>query len=179
MKKSTLRELNRFLKESSKEELEKEIKKLFTKFNDVKKYYELEFSQDTSQIVNDLKKNIQKEYFPSRGLGKARNSVSRKVVNDFKKISIFKKDTVELLLFRVKNMVEFTLTYGDIDEPFYNSLASSYHEACKIINTEKLEKEFKTECQDLKDQVYDIGWGLYDEMNDSYSYYFGYDDLET
>ena len=122
--------------------LEAEIKKLYSKFSNVQQYYNMELSQDTTAILNEYKEKIRQEYFPKRGYGKARNGVSRKVVTDFKKISIFKSDLIELILFRVEMMIEFTKAYGDIDEPFYNSLESSFEEACKIVKSEKLELDF-------------------------------------
>ena len=43
-KKSTKTELNKYLKELDKKGLEKEVKKLYTKRSQVKKYYEMEFA---------------------------------------------------------------------------------------------------------------------------------------
>lgn len=172
MKKSIKTELNKFLKEMSKKDLENEVKKLYNKFKEVKKYYEVEFCEDTAEILNEYKQKIRKEYFPTRGFGKARNRESRKMVNDFKKISIFQKDVVELLLYRVETMIDFTNEYGDINEAFYNSLESSFEEACKLIKAEKLEKEYGEECRRLMNETYHFGWGLYDGMRYIYKTYF-------
>lgn len=164
MKKSTKSELNKYLKEMSKVELENEVKKIYSKFKEVKNYYEIEFSQDTTEILNKYKEKIKLEYFPKRGFGKARNRESRKVITEFKKISIFKKDVIELLLYRAEMMIEFSQQFGDIDEPFYNSLESSYEEACKLIKEEKLEKLFRTECRRLMNETYHFGWGIYTQL---------------
>lgn len=168
MKKSIKSELNRYLKELSRVGLENEIKKLYSKFGEVKKYYELELSQDASKVLNEFKDRIKKEYFPSRGYGRASNKESKKVITEFKNISIFQKDVIELILYRVETMIEFTKTYGDIDEPFYNSLESSFNEACKLIKDEKLEKEYRGECRRLMAETYYFGWGLYDGFKYSY-----------
>ncbi|MEM1120629.1 MAG: DUF6155 family protein [Bacteroidota bacterium] len=174
MRKSTKRELSKYLKQATKAELEKEIKKLYDKFKDVKQYYELEFTNDTTEIVNKHKAAIKKEYFPSRGYGKARNGVSRKVITDFKKIAIFQKDVIDLLLYRVEMMLEYTNTYGDIDEAFYNSLERSFDEACRLIQQEKLEKEYRIYCEELIDQTNNFGWGVYDAMQYSFEHYLGF-----
>ena len=171
MRKSTKSQLNKYLKEMNKVELENEVKKLYGKFKEVKKFYEIEFSQDTTEILNEFKDKIKQEYFPKRGFGKARNRESRKVVTDFKKISIFKKDVIELLLFRAEMMIEFSNSFGDIDEPFYNSLESSYLEACKLIQEEKLEKLFRTECRRLMNETYHFGWGVYSQLKYHYETY--------
>ena len=60
----------------------------------------------------------------------------------------------------------------DINEPFYNSLESSFEEACKLIKEEKLEKEYRGECRRLMNETYHFGWGLYDGMKYSYETYF-------
>lgn len=172
MGKSIKSELNKYLKELNRTELEVEIKNLYTKFGEVKKYYELELSQDTSKVLNEFKDKIKKEYFPNRGNARASNKESRKVISEFKKISIFQKDIIELLLYRVETMIEFTKTYGDIDEPFYNSLESSYNEACKLITKEKLEKDYRGECRRLMNETYHFGWGLYDGLKYSYNNFF-------
>jgi len=112
------KELNKYLSSLSEKELIKEVKKLYDKFGDVKKYYEMELGDNSEKILAEYKAKIKKEYFPTRGYGRARNSVSRKVVLDFKKIAIHQKDVVELLLYRVEMMLKFTNAYGDIDEPF-------------------------------------------------------------
>lgn len=175
MKKSTKKELTKYLKQATKTELEKEVKKLYDKFKEVKKYYKIEFTNDTTEIVNEYKAAIRKEYFPNRGFGKARSNVSRKVVTDFKKISIFQKDVIELLLYRTEVMLEFTNTYGDIDEAFYNSLTRSFDEACKLIRQEQLEGDFRIYCKELMRAAYNFGWGCYDAMNYSYEQYFGFE----
>lgn len=174
MKKSTKKELSKFLKQATKAELEKEIKKLYDKFELVKQYYQLELAEDTTVIVDEFKAKLRKEYFPSRGYGRGRNSVSRKVVSDFKKIAVFKKDVIDLLLYRVEVMLEYTNAYGDIDEAFYNSLTRSFDEACKLIQKEQLKAAYKIYCEELINEARNFGWGCSDAMNYSYQQYLAF-----
>lgn len=166
------RELNKYLNSLSEKELIREVKKLFDRFPAVQDFYAMELAADTSKILDEYKKKIQKEYMPVRGYGRASSSASLKIIRDFKKISIHAKDVVELLLYRTEMMIEFSKAYGDINEAFYNSLASSFAQACKLISKEKLEKEFRTHCQTLVGDTYDFGWGVYDELNYIYSDHF-------
>ncbi|MBL4650403.1 MAG: hypothetical protein JKY03_11795, partial [Aureispira sp.] len=139
----------------------------------VKKYYQLELSGDSTEVVKEYKERIRKEYFPNRGYGAARSSVSRKVISDFKKISIHTKDVVILLLYRTEMMLEFTIAYGDIDEAFYNSLESSYEQACKLIKSETLQVEYQIYCQELVGKANNFGWGVYEGLEDSFEECFG------
>ena len=65
-------------------------------------------------------------------------------------------------------MIEFANTTGDKDEAFYNSLTRSFDEACRIIAAERLEEVFKTSCENLLNDAYSVGWGVYDAMQYSY-----------
>lgn len=167
------REFNKYLKSLGKEELIKELQKLYGKFDSVQQYYKLELSEDSEAVLAEFKAKIKKEYFPTRGYGAARNNVSRKVIIEFKKISVHPKDVVELLLYRVEKMLEFTLTYGDIDEPFYNSLISSFEQACELIEKEQLQTYYKIYCQELIGQSTNFGWGVYEELNYYYEACYG------
>jgi len=167
------RELNKYLKELTKKELEAEIKKLYTKFKAVKNFYDMELSQDTAVILEQFKQRIQKEYLPIRGFGRASNRESKKVITEFKKICVFKEDLIDLILFRVKIMLDYTFTYGDIDEPFYSSMESSFGDACKLIKTEKLEQKYDGELRDLIEQASQLGWGVYDGLTYFYREFIG------
>lgn len=161
-------QLSKYLKEMTKQDLEKEVKKLYTKFKPVKDFYEMELSGDTTQLVKTAKDQIRKEYFPTRGYGKARSSVSRKVISDFKKIAIFQRDVIDLLLYRVEMMLDFTNEYGEITDAFYVSLESSFEEACKLIEKEKLQAEYKNACKMLVNEAKDFGWGVYEGLSGSF-----------
>lgn len=165
------KELSKYLKTLSEKELIREVKKLYDKFDFVRKYYEIELGSNTEKILSEYKKKIKQEYFPSRGFGKARSSVSRKVISDFKKISIYKKDEAELLLFRVEMMLDFTLAYGDMTESYYLTLENSFVDACAIIENENLKNYYKEYCLELISKADGFGWGVYDSMSSIYEEY--------
>ena len=159
------RELKKYLNSLEEKELINEIVKLYDKFKPVKQYYELELGNDSSKLLDEFKEKIRKEYLPTRGFGRARSSIARKIVADFRKISIHSKDLVDLMLFRTEIMIEFSETFGDIDEQFYSSLESSFEQACKIIRKEKLESHVKIYCQELVSRTRDFGWGVFDQLS--------------
>ena len=167
------REFNKYLKSLSEKELIKELQKLYTKFEPVRKYYQLELSDNTEAIVKEFKAKIKKEYFPPRGYGQARSSVSRKVITEFKKISIHPKDVVELLFYRSEMMLEFSLSYGDMEEAYYNSIYSSFKEACKLIAKEKLEQYYLQYCREFIVRSDQVGWGLSYDLAYLFREHFG------
>lgn len=165
------RSLNKYLSTLSRKDLEQEVKKLYDIFKPVREYYQLELDESTAEILQQYKDKIKAEYFPKRGFGRAGNGASRKVITEFKKISTHPKDVVELWLYRTEVMIDFTLEFGDIDEPFYNSLASGFEQACKIMQKEQLSTEFRSYAQLMLSKTFGLGWGIHDELKYIYDKY--------
>lgn len=59
-------------------------------------------------------------------------SVAKKAIRDFKKISGKPLYIIDIMLHYVDQGVNFTEQYGDIGEPFYNSMEKMFEEAIKL-----------------------------------------------
>ena len=165
------RDLPKFLNDLTKEELIKEVEKLYQKFDTVKTFYDIEISGDTSEIVKKVKDKIKKEYMPDRGFGKARSSEVKKIISEFTKVSIYPRDLIDVILYRVEMAVEFTKEYGDIDIPFYDSAVNAFHKAVELIQKEMLEDEFKLRCNEVVYSTRNFGWGFHDALKYAYDEY--------
>lgn len=166
------RDFTKHIKSLSQKELVVEINKLYNQLDAVKQYYKQTLTGDSSAILAKYKAQIKKEYMPTRGYGRARSGESKKVITAFKKIAVFPKDIIDLTLYRAEMMMAFTLAYGDIDESFYNSLASSFESACAMIVKEKILAKFQDRCQQLIKDAEELGWGVYDDLDETYKEYF-------
>ena len=110
------RDLTKFLNDLSKEELIKEVEKLYQKFKEVKRYYDIDLGGDTTELVKQIKAKIENEYMPARGFGKARSSFVKKLIDDFAKVSIYPSDLIDVILYRVEIAAEF----GEQTDQTYN-----------------------------------------------------------
>src|SRR5205085_4447849 len=130
----TKRELTQYLNSRSRDQLIAEIGEIFWKFDTVKDYYQTRLEPDGSKNVCDKYKSvIHDEFFPEKGDGRARLSIARKAVNDFKKVSTSKSARADLMLYYVEIGVEYTVTYGDINEAFYDSMERMYASTANYI----------------------------------------------
>jgi len=162
-------ELKRTLKESTKEQLIKDIVDLFKKNEFVKDYYNSKYGDDNSlSILIKHKDIIENEFFPENGFGKARLSVAKKAITEFKKISGDKTLIAELMIFYVENGVNYTDCYGDINEQFYLSMESMYERALKFIADNNLVAKFKERCLRIVNDTTDMGWGFHDQLCEIY-----------
>ena len=113
-KNPSLTTLKQYLKTCSKEELIGDITELFKKFPVVKDYYQVKLNpQDNTQVAEKYKKIIKDEFFPARGFGKARLSVARKAVNDYKKLAVNPTNIANMMLFYVEQGVKFEVDPSD------------------------------------------------------------------
>lgn len=162
--------LKQYLKSCSKEELISDIAELFKRFEPVKDYYQVKLSpEEETPVVKKYKQIIENEFFPSRGYGRAKLSVARKAVTDYKKVSRNPMSLADLMLFYVEQGVRFTNEYGDIDEPFYNSMESMYEKAIEWIVKNEMQDLFKERCKKIVEDTSGIGWGFHDGLSDIYS----------
>jgi len=169
MKKPTVREIRGFLQGKSQEQLINDIVFLYTKFDGVKEFIALQMGHNFSDdLVEKHRAIIQREFFPSRGVGQARLSIARKAINDYKKISPNIPGLVELIVFYVEMGVRFTNEYGDISETFYNSMEGMYESALKYILQYQLHDQFQARCKKIVSDTRGIGWGFHDTLSEMY-----------
>ena len=79
-----------------------------------------------------------------------------------------------LRIFYVECGNNFTLSYGDIDEDFYDAMIEMYECAIETILElpSKERDEFKVRLQEIKESASGIGWGYYDGLCDAYNEVF-------
>ncbi len=173
MAKLNQRTLKQQLKHLSREELLDEIGMLFDKFTKVKEYYQTKLgAEDSRGVLDKYKAIIEKEFNPPHGFPKARLSVAKKAISDFKKISNSPVDLADLMVAYVEAGVGFTRQFGDIDEPFYNSMEGMFEKAAIHITKHKLHDQFESRCRQIVRATSGMGWGFHDTLSEIYNEYF-------
>ncbi len=146
---------------------------LFDKFTKVKEYYQTKLgAADSQDVLEKYKAVIEKEFNPPRGLPKARLSVAKKAISDFKKISNSPVDLADLMVAYVEAGVQFTREFGDIDEPFYNSMEGMFEKAVIHITKHRLHDQFQSRCRQVVSDTSGTGWGFHDTLSEIYDAHF-------
>jgi len=167
MSKINIKEIRSHLNQKSGDALVEEIITLIKTFPQIREYYQAQLLPgDNSEILSKYKKIIENEFFPVRGFGKLRLSNIRKALSDYKKLSSSVEERVELLLCFVGQGAKFIDVYGDIQENFYSSMESAYEEACELIASTGLEKEWKNQFEELVKATKNVGYGFGDSISD-------------
>ena len=162
-----LREVKLELNRLDKGELIKHISELYKKYKPVKEYFDFYINPDEKKLLEEYKEKVTEGFFPKRGY-QLKLSISRKAINDFKKLGVSAESLADLLLHFVENGVEFTNEYGDIDENFYTSIENTYANALELIAKNGLLDKFEERAYKIVTDTDDIGWGFHDYLGDLY-----------
>lgn len=171
MTKLTLSALKKELKALDQKELIQLIAELYKVSDDVKLYVSNRFMGEEAilALYETTKKKIRHEFFPERGMGKLRLKEVKNAIADFKKLAGDKVKTLDLMLYSVEMGTEYTLTFGDISEAFYNSMLSMFEKLVDACNEdEAIFKMFDDRLYRLVEETGDVGWGYHDCLNDLY-----------
>ncbi|MGG0716594.1 DUF6155 family protein [Robertmurraya massiliosenegalensis] len=164
-------ELKKELKSIEQKELVQLITELYKLNKEVQHYLSNKFIGEAAieALYNDTARKVRDEFFPDRGHGKLRLQEAKKAISNFKKLSSDEVNTMDLMLYYVELGTDFTLAYGDIDERFYMSMESMYHNVVKECNKKKeYYDEFKDRLYSIVEKTDGIGWGYHDMIIEHY-----------
>ncbi|MCG3118855.1 MAG: hypothetical protein ALAOOOJD_01134 [bacterium] len=174
MKEISPQQLKQYLTQLPPSQLVDDIIDLYKKFNAVKDYYQNRMAPAAGQhLLEKYKAIIQKELFPTRGFGKLRLAVARKAITEYQKVSDSIPDLADLMLFYVEMGVQFTKTYGDINEPFYDSMETMYERVAKFVTKHQLNSQFVPRFDRIVNATSGMGWGFHDALTEIYHEHFG------
>lgn len=163
--------LNKHLKQLSNEQLIELVKECYSSSKEMEKFLAARIlgSDAIHAIYDEYYKKVKHEFFPDRGHGKLRLKEAKMAISDFERLTGSRKHSLELKLVYVEMGVDFTLSFGDIDERFYNSIASMYAEVIDAVNEDETGEWF-TEYEDRLEAIvsgtHDIGWGFQEVLAD-------------
>ena len=167
--KITLNQLKQYLKKISQEESIADITELFKRFPSVKEYYQIKlYPQAEKEVLAKYKKMIEDEFFPTRGFGKARLSITKKAIFDYRKVCHNEVDIIDIMLFYVEQGVRFKLAYGDIDEAFYASMEGMYKKALNAMIELGVKTIFEQRSRKIVTDTSGIGWGFHDTLSETF-----------
>ncbi len=119
--------------------------------------------------IEPYKEIIRQSLYPDIGRNMRLSlSKAKKAISEYRRASNDPKGVLELMVYYVECGNQFTVEYGDVDEPFYYSIESMF---TKII--EMLPQFDKTtidsyllRLENLVEKAKNIGWGYYDYLVD-------------
>jgi len=167
----TITQLKKVLKELPPEDLIRLVTDVAQACPQAREFLTVKFADKKSAklILESYKEKVEYEFFPPGGFGRLNLREAKKAISDFKKICPDKSMAIDLMLFYVENCVDFTSSYGDVYESFYNSAVSMYNSVVKEISAadKAMYRKFAARLKAAADNACK-GWGFWDDMMDIY-----------
>lgn len=169
----TITALKKKLVQKSKQELIQEILELYKKFTAVKEYYQAQ-DGDIEVVLEKYKDLIKKEFVNGyiKGHPKARLSVARKAVQDFKKFSNNPEFIADIMLTFVESVSSFNTEFAPDSETFYTSPENMFEKTLEFIKNNELLALFEKRANCLVSRATE-GWGHLDSIQEMYEKVYG------
>jgi hypothetical protein len=168
-KKMKITDLKKELGDMERKNLEKLVCEIYKKDNLAASIINSVFlgNEYLAQMLNEYKEKMYAIYFPNNLVRGFSQMEAKKLIAEYKKISVNQQYILDLMLYYVECGTDFTNTYGDIDMAFYNSLISVFNDFVRQIEKQsEVYLVFRERLVQLTYEVRNIGWGYCDYIQE-------------
>ena len=166
------RELRKYLKELTKEQLEDQIADLYDRFKNIKEYYDFAFNPRENELIEQCHFQISKEYYPvGSRKAKLRRSVAQKWI---KKLILFGADDsllADVMFFNIEIAQTFSGEHIIRQQTFFTSMYKSFDEALRFVSEKGVLSEFKGRVEKIAGDAWDQKWPnrkAFEDLTDMY-----------
>lgn len=166
------RELRKYLKELTKEQLEDQIVDLYDRFKYVKEYYDFAFNPKENELIDQCRFQISKEYYPiGSRKAKMRRSVAQKWIKKLILLDAEASLLADVMLFNIEIAQSFSGEHIIRQDSFFNSLYKSFDEALRFLSEKGILTEFKGRIEKIAGDAWDQQWPnrkSFEDLSDMY-----------
>jgi len=153
------KQLQKFIDELSREELEAQLLDLYTRFKEVKTFYDFSFNPKEDQLLEDARFKIGKEYFPQNGRkAKMRPSVAQKLIRHYKKLEVNPEIVADIMLYNIEIAQTYYAEKPIVRRAFFKSMQNSFEEAVEYISDQGYESSFVDRIQQIIESFHQQEW---------------------
>lgn len=153
------RELKIYLRDLTAKQMREQLVDLYTRFKDVKEFYDFAFNPKEEKLSQGIKFLISKEYFPlSSRKAKTRRSVAQKRIKHIKKLGVHPSIIADIMLFNIEIAQTYSKGVFIKSESFYKSFLKSFEESVLYITENNLKHEFIERLENISEEVLDQDW---------------------
>jgi hypothetical protein len=152
------RDLKAYLDGLTKKQMQEQILDLYSRFKEVKVFYDFAFNPKEDKLLDEAKVKIGKEYNLNVRKAKARRSVAQKLIKHFKKLEVQPDVIADLMLFNIEIAQVYSSEKRIRQDSFYVSMLNSFREAVAYVKDNNLDSHFLTRLEKIVDETYDQKW---------------------
>jgi Family of unknown function (DUF6155) len=143
------------------------VSELYKKNKSPKEFLDFWANPNENELFTKYRDKVFRAFYAVKGYDYSLKN-GKQAISDFKKFSPSADLIADLMLFYVETGVIFTNDFGDVDEPFYSSMETTYESALKLMKKEDLLDKFAVRVKKIVDDSDGTGWGFHDTLGDIY-----------
>ncbi|QYA26515.1 hypothetical protein G3I01_13730 [Gramella sp. MT6] len=153
------RAFKKYIKSLDKEDLEEQIMDLYTRFEDVKVFYNFVFNPNEEKLVREAKFKISKEYFPPNNRRpKTRRSVAHKLIKHFLKLEMEAHALADVMFYNIEVAQTYSRDKDNVTEAFQKSMLKSYDQAVNFVIDKGISSEFMKRIHEIGNEAERQKW---------------------
>jgi len=153
------RELRKYLKELTKEQLEEQIIDVYDRFKEVKEYYDFAFNPRENELIELCRFQISKEYYPvGSRKAKMRRSVAQKWIKKLIQLDADASLLADVMFFNIEIAQTFSGEHFVRQEAFFASFYKSFDDALRFISEKGILNEFRGRIEKIAGDAWDQKW---------------------
>ena len=158
-----LTNIKKELKKLDKDKLIGLVADLYQKNKSVKEFFDFYVNPNERELFEKYRDKVFEAFYPKRGYN-FKLKDAKQAISDFKKLGASLNLLADLMLFYVETGVKFTNDYGDVNQTFYKSLATTFVDSLTLMRKENLLDKFEDRVGKVVDDTSGIGWGFHDYL---------------
>lgn len=158
-----LTDIKKELRKLDKDKLIDLVADLYKKNKSVKEFFDFYVNPNERALFEKYRDKIFEAFYPKRGYSNKLKD-GKKAIIDFKKLGTSPDLLADLMLFYVETGVKFTNDFGDINETFYKSLATTFIDSLTLMRKENILDKYEDRVGKVVDDTSGIGWGFHDYL---------------
>lgn len=157
------RELKKYLKDLTKEQLEEQMVELYEKFSPVKVYYNFVFNPNETALLQDFKVKVSHEYFPIqkgkiKRRPKMRRSVAQKLIKHYIVLGVDPFIIADAICYHVEIALAYSADHFVKQELFYKSMLNSFEQVVRFTIANGIVGDFKTRLNAISAETSSQRW---------------------
>ena len=153
------RDLQKYLQSLNQEQIAEQFLELYSKFPEVKTYYDFIFRPNEDKLLQNAKIKISAEYFPLKTKkAKLRRSTAQKIIKHFLLLGVEPHFTAEIMLYTIVTAQKYSAKKEMRYDSFFKSILNSLEQCITFCISNGILPHFKSEIIAIVGEAHKQKW---------------------
>lgn len=153
------RDLQKYLQSLNQEQIAEQFLELYSKFPEVKTYYDFIFRPNEDKLLQNAKIKISAEYFPLKTKkAKLRRSTAQKIIKHFLLLGVEPHITAEIMLYNITTAQKYSAKKEMRYDSFFKSILNSLEQCITFCISNGILPHFKSEIVAIVGETHKQKW---------------------